>query len=439
MTIEQLRALLKELAAQCKTMLEEAEASDSGVFDEEQQAKFDALTEKADGIKAQIERKEKAHALYGDIDQPAGRQTDPATPGAGQDSRAAVVEDNEDPMAGFQNMADFALAVRSSYSPGTATDERLLAAPSNFMQESGGTSQEGFEVPVAMRQTIWELVYGDGLDLLSMVDSEPTAGNQVQMPADTDTPWSGNGVQARWRNEASQMTGDKFATEGRDVKLHELYAFILATEELLEDAPRLNTRLTRKAAEAIRWKSSEAIMNGTGVGQPLGYRHADGPIVNVAKEGSQSADTVVAANVAKMYSRMLPSSLPRAVWLANSDVLPQLITMTLGDQPIWTPPNQGMTQAPNGLLLGRPIIFTEHAETVGDLGDIQLVDPMGYYLARKQSGVQFAESIHLFFDYNLRAFRWTFRLGGQPHLQSAVSPNNGTAKKSHFVQLAART
>ncbi|MEO1223802.1 MAG: phage major capsid protein [Pseudomonadota bacterium] len=346
---------------------------------------------------------------------------------------------------GFDNLADFALTVMRAgdgNSPQRAEAygrleeaHQLMAAPTNFHQERG--SSDGFMVPPAMRDQIYELMLDDQAALLNAVDSEPTAGNQVGMLRDETTPWGSSGVVAAWRAEGTKMDPSRVSTDETYVHLHELYAFVLASEELLQDAPRLNARLTRQAARAINWKASEAIMHGTGAGQPLGWMNAPALVV-VAKEGPQAADTIVADNIAKMYSRMMPSSLPRANWYINNDVMPQLITMTLGDQPIWTPPSTGLVGAPGGILMGRPVIPLEHNPTLGDAGDIQFVDPMGYYSPRKSSGVSFAESIHLYFDYNIRAFRWTFRVGGQPYLSAPVSPAKGTATKSHFVTLAAR-
>lgn len=340
------------------------------------------------------------------------------------------------PNQGFGSLAEFAQSVHQACRPGGGSmmDERLYqAAPTNFHQETGAT--EGYMVPPEFRQAIWELVFGEP-DLLNMVDMEPTSSNSVELLVDEDTPWGSSGVQANWRAEGSQMSATKLTTNARQVKLHELYAFVLATDELLQDAPRLNDRLTRKAAEAIRYKASDSIIYATGVGQPLGY-FASGALVTQAKESGQAADTVVAKNVAKMYSRVLNPG--RSVWIANSDVMPELMTMTIGDQPIWTAPSQGFQQAPGGFLLGRPVMLTEHAKTVGDVGDIQLIDPMGYYATRKQGGINFDTSIHLFFDYGVQAFRWTFRFGGQPYLSAPVSPDNGSNTKSHFVVLAART
>ena len=363
----------------------------------------------------------------------------PSVPGSAVPAQARSEADPSQ-TGGFRNLAEFALAVRGACTPATAgmIDPRLsalragpLAAPTNFL-EGGGSSGEGFELPIMFRDQIWELVMGmEGL--INDVDLEPSSARQVDHTRDESTPWGSTGVQAYWRAEGGQMQASKQATKGGTMSLHEIYAFVLATEELLEDAPRLNNRLTRKSAEAISWKVDDAIIYGTGAGQPLGWFNS-GAIVSIAKEGSQAADTILAANVLKMYSRLLVAIGDNPYWLANRDVVPQLATMTIGDEPVWMPPSR-MFDAPGGFLLGYPVKWSEHCRTLGDKGDIQLISPKGYYAARRTNGVQFASSMHLYFDYNIQAFRWTFRVGGQPHLSAPVSPANGTNTKSHFVVL----
>jgi len=353
--------------------------------------------------------------------------------------RASSNEPDPARTSGFRDLAEFALSVHAA-SPGggrMVIDERLTrryAAPTNYHQESGTT--EGYMVPAQFREEIWELIFADE-DLLTAIDMEPTSGNSVEMLSDETTPWGATGVQAKWRAEASQMTATKLVTEPRSLKLNELYAFVTATDELLEDAPRLNARLTRKAADAIRWKASDAIIYGNGVGQPLGY-FVSTALVSVAKEAGQAADTIVAANVLKMYSRLLPQNISGAFWLCNSDCIPQLMSMTLGNNVMWVPPSSGLVNAPGGILLGRPVRLSEHAKTVGDKGDIHLIDPMGYYGVQKSGGIKFDTSIHLFFDYGIQAFRWTFRFGGQPYLQTPITPPNSALTKSHFIVLDAR-
>jgi HK97 family phage major capsid protein len=291
-------------------------------------------------------------------------------------------------------------------------------------------------VPPQFSDTIWELVTAQD-DLLNLVGPEPTSSNVVMKLADETTPWGSTGVQAAWRTEAQQMTASKLATSKKFVTLEELYAFVLATDELLQDAPRLNDRLTRQSARAISWKASDAIMWGTGAGQPLGFMSAPA-LVTVSKESGQAAATLAVNNLAKIFSRILvqPGSTP--LWIGNRDILPQLIPLTIGNQPVWVSPSAGLHDAPGGFLLGLPLRWSEHASTLGTLGDLVLIDPQGYYAVQRDSQPQFASSIHLYFDYGVQAFRWTFRFGGEPFLSAAVSPAHGSNTKSSFVTLQAR-
>lgn len=335
---------------------------------------------------------------------------------------------------GFNHIADFAHAVRfANPAAGSAfrVDDRL-AAPTNIQTEGGDTAGS-YLVPAEFRQQIVDLVYADDDPFINLIDPSPTSSNRVIGLGDSSTPWGTSGIQAYWRAEAEQMTPSKAALAPRETKLNELYAFVLATEELLEDAPRVADLLTRKASGAIRWKLGEAYFAGDGIEKPLGF-YSSNALVTIAKETGQAADTIVRQNVAKMFARMINPG--QASWVANADIMPTLMDMKsdLG-QPVWFP---NFTASPGGMLLGRPVIFSEHAKTVGDKGDLVFVNPNGYEAFRKQSGPQFADSIHLYFDYNIRAFRWIFRAGGQPVLTAPVSPANGSSTKSHFVALADR-
>lgn len=424
-----IEARLRTVKADAKAILDSADAA-GGALNEDQREKFDALMIEADALAADLDRVKKIESLDAAtprVVQPVAIAEPVITGGA------PAIE--KDPMAGFKSVAEFARSVQIAGLPGQALDPRLqvLAAPSNTHKELG--SSDGYMVPPQVAADVVNLVNSDE-SFLSRVSPEPTSSNQVGLLIDETTPWGSTGVQAYWGSEAGQMTSSKLSTKQRYIQLEKLYAFVNASEELLEDAPRLQNRLTVKAAEAIRYKADEALINGDGVGKPEGYM-SSAALVTVAKETSQSADTIVAANVLKMRARLLGSA-NGAFWMVHQSTIPQLATMTIGDQPMWLPNNAGLLESVPGRLLGLPVVISEHAQTVGDKGDIQLVQPNGYFAAVKSGGPQFAMSMHLYFDYGVSAFRWTFRLAGSPLLSAPVSPDNGSDTLSHFITLAAR-
>ena len=206
--------------------------------------------------------------------------------------------------------------------------------------------------------------------------------------------------------------------------------------------------LNRKAPEVLTYKINEAIVQGTGAGQPLGILNSGGK-VEVAKVGSQVADTVVGLNIINMWSRLYAPSRPNAVWLINQDVEPELLTLqkqgkldTGASTADWGEalymPAGGLSGAPYGTLFGRPVIPTQACETLGDAGDVILAD-LGQYLAPvKGGGIRSSSSIHLWFDWDCVAYKFTFRMGGQPWLSAPISPRDGSTTLSPFVTLAVR-
>ena len=102
-------------------------------------------------------------------------------------------------------------------------------------------------------------------------------------------------------------------------------------------------------------------------------------------------------------------------------------------------PEGGLRYDPtNGTLMGRPIIATEACQTIGTVGDIILAYLPGYFAPYKAGGVRSDMSMHLWFDQGVTAFRWTFRVGGQPWLSAAIARKNGSNTLSHFVALQTR-
>jgi HK97 family phage major capsid protein len=131
-----------------------------------------------------------------------------------------------------------------------------------------------------------------------------------------------------------------------------------------------------------------------------------------------------------------------AVWLINQDVEPQLDLMSFKDAtdsptPIYLPAGTIAGQG-YSTLKGRPVIPLQGMETVGDLGDIALVDLTKYRTLTKSGGTRVDTSIHLKFDTDETVYRFIFRLAGHPWWSAPISPRDGSNTLSPFVTLQTR-
>jgi HK97 family phage major capsid protein len=170
-------------------------------------------------------------------------------------------------------------------------------------------------------------------------------------------------------------------------------------------------------------------------------------LVNQAKEATQAVGSasIVTENIVNMWSRLSPKSMTRAIWLANPDTFPQLSTLTVnvgtGGMPVGLLQynTSGIAGAPSVSILGRPLFFSPHCQTLGTSGDIILGD-FSQYVTISKAGrdIETATSIHVKFIYDETAFRFVKRFDGEPWWASAVTPKHGTNTFSPFVSLATR-
>jgi len=247
------------------------------------------------------------------------------------------------------------------------------------------------------------------------------------------------GMAAYWLNEAGTYTASQPQFRQIDLQLGKLTALYYATDEEMEDAVGLSSRISVAYPRVMRWKIDNALLRGLGGAQPTGIiGHAY--TVSVTKETGQAAATIVTANITKMYSRMLGFLRPGAAWYYNQDIEPQLLGLTIdvgtGGAPVFMPPN-GLSAAPYGTIFGRPAIPLEQCATLGTVGDIIFANFSDYLLAKK-GDVQQASSIHVQFLTGQQVFRFAQRVTGQPAYSTAVTPANGSNTLSAFITLNTR-
>jgi len=351
----------------------------------------------------------------------------------------------DDPSGGFRLFSDFAVSVRGASRPtGRPLDERLVRLAATGMNE-GVDDEGGWLIPPQHLQRLLKLAWQRAA-LASRTQGVPMQSNQIDMPALRNTNRTkGNrngGIQVYWVAEAAAKTASQPKFDKIGLKLNEMAGLVYVTNTLLEDSPiSLEPLLGGLFAEEFALETDDAIYAGTGAGQPLGILNAP-CLVSVTAEAGQAAATILTENIINMWARMWPPSRARAVWVINTDILPQLMTLVInvgtGGMPVFMPPN-GLVGAPYGTIFGRPVVETEQCKTLGTQGDIALCD-FGYYLlGQKVTGIQAATSIHLKFNYDETAFRYVMRLDGQPWLNAAITPMNGTNTLSPFVVLDSRT
>lgn len=455
--LEDLRDQALELRDAMNAIQARADAEKRALTTEEEK-EIERIFNEFEVVEANIERRTKIDEINNRMQTPQARQTQPEPlPGNQGDDPAAAAAAARNAARrtprveivdsaqlrgnwGFRSQAEYFQAVINSSAKGANIDPRLLAnGPATFGQEGVG-ADGGFAVPPDFRTAIIQKVMGED-SLLSRTDQQTSSSNSITFPADETTEWQDSGgIQAYWESEGGQKTPSKPALTEKTVRLNKLIALVPLTDELLEDAPAMAGYVQKKAPAKMNFKVNNAIINGSGVGQPLGILQSPGTIV-VPAESGQAADSLIAENIVNMWSRLTPSAKKNATWVMNGDydsVLPFLKFpgSTTQPLPLFMPPG-GLSSAPFGSILGRPILQSEAMPALGDAGDILVGDFSAYLSAVKTGGVRSDVSIHVWFDYDITAFRFVLRVGGQPWWNAPIASLNGNSK-GFFVALGAR-
>ena len=357
----------------------------------------------------------------------------------------------DDPKRGFRHAGDFAKAVMEACSPEHQfkVDDRLKAltkAPSgasqNYDPSVGFLFPPGF-IPGVGDTSEWstESLLNSGVTNIPIDPSQNDITLTVRKDADR-TAGIGGGFFAYWKDEADALTNTQGKLRQLTLRPSELYAFSYATDKSLRNSPiALGQWLTSGMREAIDFKIGDTIVNGDGVGKPIGLLNSPS-VISVAKETSQTATTINEVNLAKMWSRMPASFRNQAVWLMNQDCETQLDLMARAAYGVSATinPNIDTILYDRGAntLKGRPIVYTEYCATLGTVGDIILWCPRKYYVATK-AGQGPEMSIHLRFNYAESAFRYIFEIDGKSALDSALTPYKGSTTTSPFVVLSTAT
>lgn len=410
----------------------------AGVLTDDERTKLASMkTAKADNLAMLTEAEDaiKNAPAVADADANAGRRA----------TEVAIGKNNadDDPKRGFKDHKDFLKAVMSA-GRGHRVDQRLAPLRATVGSDEQGDYSDpagGFLVPHGVAPGILSIAPEDDVvaPLLTAVPmTAPTVSFNARVDKNHSSSVSGGFTVTR-HPETVDGTASRMTFEQVTLVANEEFGLAFASERIINDSPTSFVAIIQAgmSTEYVANAMNERI-NGTGAGERQGALNA-GCKIAVSKETGQAAATVVKENIDKMASRCWRYG--KAIWMANQNTRPQLKSLVqvvgVGGNSVPYFVTDGAPAGFDGMLDGRPLVFTEFTKTVGTEGDLILIVPTEYLEGTYQSE-QYAESIHVRFAAAERGFRFYRRNDGQWWWRSALTPKNGSTL-SPVVTLATRS
>lgn len=342
--------------------------------------------------------------------------------------------------ATFGEFFENALGKKSGMRPeARAKFEELM----NYSSETGDGG--GYLIPEEWRSQIFSGPEMESAIVRPRATVVPMGSKTLHFPAidfSTEVGETLGGFVFYWMDEGGTIpTTDSLFAE-IELVARRLAGASVVPNDLLKDAPALETWLRSSLPRGIRDFEDRAFIKGDGVKKPLGGLHPSNAALIVADDESGQSSGITWNNVLSMFSRLLPESYDRAIWVITPDAIPEIFTMALpvgtGGSAVMVGDGQG-GQRLSQTLLGMPIKWSRKAPaTLGTQGDISLVD-WSYYAIGDRQDVRVETSEHVQFLQDKTAFKVIERVDGQPLLLSPLTPENGGPTLSAFVQLETRS
>jgi len=456
-TIKQLKEKRLALIERAKAIKAGADAAGRELTEEETTLVTQQLDE-ADKVKGDIDSVEKRAALDDRL-KGAGEEISSSVGVAVQPNQVgdAITHVHEkwkdDPKKGFKTPRQFMMEVinaglgytkispqlKHMYQANSGGDPSIMAAAGSDEHSTFADSRGGFLVPEGFSPRLLR-IEPEADPIGGRTTNIPMTTTKLDIPARVDknhTSSVSGGLQVFRRAEAATIQSTRMQFEQVSLNVHSLFGLSYATEEILSDSPISFAALISSGfGDEFISRMIDERLNGTGVGEFLGINNSPA-MLTISKETGQAAKTIVYENIIKMRAQSWRYG--DAMWLANHDILPQLMLLnqsvgTAGMGMIWQP--SAREDHPD-MLLGRPLIFSEYPETLGTAGDLQLTT-WSQYLEATFQPMQSAESIHVRFVSHERAFKMWLRNAAVPWWNAALTPKKSSDKLSPFIRLATR-
>lgn len=416
--IAERRALINEMTELTKA----AEGRSDKRMTDEEFDRWDELNRQVDQMRHEIEaEQENLDREFVDV-----IDDERITPGKGPEYRKLFygAEKRELPTGDFESFNDFLTLVTSGRS-----DERLknLSLPDKRQSLTQPPSSGGFMVPEQ---------YGSEM-LDKALESEIVRPRAKNWPMQFETlkvpGWDGHdhsqgelygGLQAQWLAEGQTATRSQPRLRQIQLSAKKLAIYAQASRELYESGINFEQQFTGAMTKALAWNLDYYFLRGDGVGKPAGCLNADSRVVVDPEPGQSTNPAVLYDNVSKMYSRLHPTLVNKAVWVVNSELIPDLLSLSVAvgvggvHIPVMSERGGQFT------MLTRPVIFTEKVPQRCAEGDISLIAFSEYAIGLKKELI-LDKSNAPGWTEDLIDYRVIARLDGMSTWHEPVTPANG--------------
>lgn len=246
----------------------------------------------------------------------------------------------------------------------------------------------------------------------------------------------GGGIVVYPMDEADAYVKSQPAWSKLDFDLKKVGGLVYLTDEELDDMPQVGQKIEQEFTSVFAYEIDGYLFEGDGVKVCEGMWKSPSKVTVAKESGQLITDMVNVKNLANMRARLLPGTRGEAVFLMNQEVEPALISLAIGNYPVFVPAT-GIQTAPQDRLFGIPIEAFDFCEAGGTEGDIVLAVP-SQYLVTDKAQIQSQMSIHVRFLHDEKVLKFTYRFDGKSLRRQPYEPRKGTNKLSNVISLETR-
>ena len=419
--LELLRQELRTLIANMRAIIEKSEVEKRKLTDDEEKI-YTAKEVELENLKRSIEREERLIKEEEDL-----KKTEPPVVGSrGVENTNIEVGKDRIEDKPFRNLGEFVETVFSS--PNTPQLR-------NYQSNIGKVG--GFLIPTEFLDTIMKFSPEENIirtkaKIFSADPAHPDAA--IEIPVLTQ---GGKGVyagvQTYWTGEGrpAEKSGAEF--ENISLKPHELTGLTSLTNKALRNASQLSSFVEDMFRMAINGAEDMAFIAGDGIAKPLGLISPKNTGAILVKRNT--AGKITYEDIIAMKSKMITTSWGSCFFNASLSALPQLEDLkdSSGNRiysQILNPKESGYV----GMLSGIPLKLTGKVNTLGNVGDLSLVDP-NYYLIKDGVAPMIAYSEHVEFVNGKTLVKIVKSVDGQLWNREPLTLEDGKTQVSPVIIL----